>query len=641
MKLEASKFTEVGYVGRDVESMIRDLCELAVNMVRGEEQEKVMVRAGEIAEEKTLDILLPRERGQEYPAETGSETTTELAGPEAADRSGTREKLRRLLREGRLDERYVDLEVSDRNFPMVEIFSSAGLEEMDINFREMLSNMMPRRTKRRKVKLPEALEILTQEEAQRLIDMDKVVKLAIERMEHSGIIFLDEIDKIASRESTRGPDVSREGVQRDLLPIVEGSTVNTKYGMVRTDHILFIASGAFHASKPSDLIPELQGRFPIRVELHSLGKEDFVRILREPENALTIQYEALMATEGIELVYEQDAIEEVAQIAHDVNSRTENIGARRLHTVMERLLDEVGVREEIFEPASLVPWLRREPDTHKGTYGHLFVLSGSLGKTGAACLCSESALRCGAGLVTLGIPCTLNPVMEQKLTEVMTLPLPAGEGETLSSGGLEEIKEFASSVKGLAVGPGMGVNEETGRIVRALWVDVDRPMVWDADALTLLAGNPNLRGKHCAEIVVTPHPGEMGRLIDKPVAWVQENRVEAARSFAEQWGVVTVLKGARTLIAAPDGRLRINPTGNPGMAAGGMGDVLTGMIGAFLVQGMEAYDAASFAVWIHGAAGDRMAQTLGPVGFLASEVMQTLPQLFREMMEERECSPSD
>lgn len=342
LKLEASKFTEVGYVGRDVESMIRDLCELAVNMVRGEEQKKVMVRAGEIAEEKTLDILLPPERGQEYPAETGSETTTELEGPEAADRSGTREKLRRLLREGRLDERYVDLEVSDRNYPMVEIFSSAGLEEMDINFREMLSNMMPRRTKRRKVKLPEALEILIQEEAQRLIDMDKVVKLAIERVEHSGIIFLDEIDKIASRESTRGPDVSREGVQRDLLPIVEGSTVNTKYGMVRTDHILFIASGAFHASKPSDLIPELQGRFPIRVELHPLGKEDFVRILREPENALTIQYEALMATEGIELVYEQDAIEEVAQIAHDVNSRTENIGARRLHTVMERLLDEVS-----------------------------------------------------------------------------------------------------------------------------------------------------------------------------------------------------------------------------------------------------------------------------------------------------------
>ncbi len=342
LKVEASKFTEVGYVGRDVESMIRDLCELAVNMVRGEEQEKVMARASEIAEEKTLDILLPGDRGVEYPVEVGSDTTAQPEGAETGIGSGTREKLRSLLREGRLDERYVDLEVSDRNYPMIEIFSSAGLEEMDINLREMLSNMMPRRTKRRKVKVPEALEILIQEEAQRLIDMDKVIKLAIERVEHSGIIFLDEIDKIASRESTRGPDVSREGVQRDLLPIVEGSTVNTKYGMVRTDHILFIASGAFHASKPSDLIPELQGRFPIRVELDPLGKEEFVRILKEPENALTIQYEALMNTEGIKLVFQEDAIEEVAQIAHDVNCRTENIGARRLHTVMEKLLDEVS-----------------------------------------------------------------------------------------------------------------------------------------------------------------------------------------------------------------------------------------------------------------------------------------------------------
>jgi ATP-dependent HslUV protease ATP-binding subunit HslU len=247
-----------------------------------------------------------------------------------------------LLRQGKFDDRYIDLEVSDKNYPMIEIFSSAGLEEMDINLREMLGNVMPRRTKRRKVKVPEALEILTQEEAQRLIDMDKVIKSAIERVEHSGIIFLDEIDKIASRESTKGPDVSREGVQRDLLPIVEGSTVNTKYGMIRTDHILFIASGAFHASKPADLIPELQGRFPIRVELDPLGKHEFIRILKEPENALTLQYEALMATEGILLVFQEDAIEEVAHIAHEVNSRTENIGARRLHTVMERLLDEVS-----------------------------------------------------------------------------------------------------------------------------------------------------------------------------------------------------------------------------------------------------------------------------------------------------------
>jgi len=342
LKIEASKFTEVGYVGRDVESMIRDLCELAVNMVRSEEQEKVMARAVEIAEEKTLDILLPRDRTYDSPAEGGSESAGYLEEPQSQSGAETREKLRRLLREGRLDERYLDLEVSDRSHPMIEIFSSAGLEEMDINLRDMLGNMMPRRTKRRKVKVPEALEILIQEEAQRLIDMDKVVKLAIEKVEHSGIIFLDEIDKVASRETTRGPDVSREGVQRDLLPIVEGSTVNTKYGMVRTDHILFIASGAFHTSKPSDLIPELQGRFPIRVELHSLGKEEFVRILKEPENALTIQYEALMATEGIELEFQENAIEELAQIAHDVNSRTENIGARRLHTVMEKLLDEVS-----------------------------------------------------------------------------------------------------------------------------------------------------------------------------------------------------------------------------------------------------------------------------------------------------------
>ena len=343
LKIEASKFTEVGYVGRDVESMIRDLCELAVNMVRGEEQEKVMVRASEIAEEKTLDILLPGNKGPEPPTATPAEFAEYSEGVEApASKDATREKLRRLLRDGRFDDRYLDLEVSDRNYPMIEIFSSAGMEEMDINLREMLGSMMPRRTKRRKVKVPEALDILTQEEAQRLVDMDKVVKSAIERVEHSGIIFLDEIDKIASRETTRGPDVSREGVQRDLLPIVEGSTVNTKYGMVRSDHILFIASGAFHASKPSDLIPELQGRFPIRVELAPLGKDEFVRILKEPENALTIQYEALMATEGIELVYEDDAIEEVAQIAHDVNSRTENIGARRLHTVMEKLLDDVS-----------------------------------------------------------------------------------------------------------------------------------------------------------------------------------------------------------------------------------------------------------------------------------------------------------
>lgn len=352
LKIEASKFTEVGYVGRDVESMIRDLTELAVNMVRLEEQEAVIGRAREIAEEKALDILLPGVQAQERSAEEEESYPQEKRVQEVS--RSTREKLRQRLRQGLLDDRYVDLEVTDRSHPMVEIFSTAGLEEMDMNLREMLSNMMPRRTKRRKVKVPEALEILAQEESQRLIDMDKVVKAAIERVEHSGIIFLDEIDKITSRDSAHGPDVSREGVQRDLLPIVEGCTVNTKYGMVRTDHILFIASGAFHASRPSDLMPEFQGRFPIRVELNSLSKEDFVRILREPENALTIQYRALMATEGVELVFQDDAVEELAQIAHDVNGRTENIGARRLHTVIEKLLDDASFNATELEGQRIV-----------------------------------------------------------------------------------------------------------------------------------------------------------------------------------------------------------------------------------------------------------------------------------------------
>jgi len=341
LKIEASRFTEVGYVGRDVESMVRDLAELAVNMVRAEEQEAVMSRAREMAEERALDILLPASRGQDLGEAEEHGSAQESAAGERVP--STREKFRQLLREGRLDERYVDLEVSDRSHPMVEIFTSSGMEEMDVNLREMLSNLMPRRTKRRKVKVPEALEILAQEESQRLIDMDRVVKLAIERVEHSGIIFLDEIDKIASRETTHGPDVSREGVQRDLLPIVEGCTVHTKYGMVRTDHVLFIASGAFHMSKPSDLIPELQGRFPIRVELSPLSKDDFVRILTEPENALTTQYRELMATEGIDLGFEKEAIDELAEIAYEVNARTENIGARRLHTVMEKLLEEISL----------------------------------------------------------------------------------------------------------------------------------------------------------------------------------------------------------------------------------------------------------------------------------------------------------
>ncbi len=347
LKIEASKFTEVGYVGRDVESMIRDLTELAVSMVRNEEVETVKIKAEELAEEKLLDILLPPKTAaapevREHPFP--DEPRELIAAQEEAEQAdSTREKLRKLLRKGSLDDRYVMLDVPDRSFPMIEVFAGAGMEEMDINLRDMLGSMLPRRTKRRKVKIPEAREILIEEESQRLIDMDRVIKSAIERTEHSGIIFLDEIDKIAGRESGgRGPDVSREGVQRDLLPIVEGSTVTTKYGMVKTDHILFIASGAFHIAKPSDLIPELQGRFPIRVELTSLSRDDFVRILTEPENALIVQYKALLDTEQVELIFDREAIDELAEIAYQVNSRTENIGARRLHTVMEKLLSDVS-----------------------------------------------------------------------------------------------------------------------------------------------------------------------------------------------------------------------------------------------------------------------------------------------------------
>ncbi len=343
LKIEASKFTEVGYVGRDVESMVRDLMELAVSMVRSEELETVKVKAEELAEEKLLDILLPPKRQQETKDQLlEAPAEVKAAQEESEQADSTREKLRKLLKQGSLDDRYVELDVPDRNFPMIEIFAGTGMEDMDFNLRDMLGSMLPQRTKRRKVKIPEAREILVQQESQRLIDMDKVIKLAIERVEHSGIIFLDEIDKIAGREAGRGPDVSREGVQRDLLPIVEGSTVTTKYGMVKTDHILFIASGAFHISKPSDLIPELQGRFPIRVELTSLSKEDFIRILKEPENALIVQYESLLKTEEVELVFADEAIEEIAGIAYEVNSRMENIGARRLHTIMEKLLSDVS-----------------------------------------------------------------------------------------------------------------------------------------------------------------------------------------------------------------------------------------------------------------------------------------------------------
>ena len=343
LKIEASKFTEVGYVGRDVESMVRDLMELAVSMVRSEELETVKIKAEELAEEKLLDILLPPKRQQESKEQLiEAPKTSKEAQEEAEQADSTREKLRKLLKKGSLDDRYVELDVPDRSFPMIEIFAGTGMEDMDFNLRDMLGSMLPQRTKRRKVKIPEAREILIQQESQRLIDMDRVIKLAIERVEHSGIIFLDEIDKIAGRESGRGPDVSREGVQRDLLPIVEGSTVTTKYGIVKTDHILFIASGAFHISKPSDLIPELQGRFPIRVELTSLSKEDFVRILKEPENALIAQYESLLATEEVTLVFGDESIEEIAELAYEVNSRMENIGARRLHTIMEKLLSDVS-----------------------------------------------------------------------------------------------------------------------------------------------------------------------------------------------------------------------------------------------------------------------------------------------------------
>ena len=332
IKVEASKFTEVGYVGRDVESIIRDLTDLAVNMVKEEEKQSVEIKAREMAEEKILDLLLPPIPVTRPDAEAASSGSLQA----------TREKLKKMLREGKLDDRFVDIEITRSAMPMIEVMAPQGMEGMETGLKEMFSNLLPKKTKKKTVKVPEAIEILAQEEADKLVDMDKVTTEALRRVEHSGIVFIDEIDKIAGRESTHGPDVSREGVQRDLLPIVEGSTVNTKYGMVRTDHILFIASGAFHNVKPSELIPEFQGRFPIRVELSSLGKDDFVRILLEPKNALIKQYIALLETEAVHLSFQEDAIAEIAGIAADVNEKTENIGARRLHTVIERLLDEIS-----------------------------------------------------------------------------------------------------------------------------------------------------------------------------------------------------------------------------------------------------------------------------------------------------------
>ncbi|MEH0022011.1 MAG: ATP-dependent protease ATPase subunit HslU [Desulfobacter sp.] len=337
-KVEASKFTEVGYVGRDVESMVRDLVELTVNTLKGRQQDAVQEKAARIAEERILDILLPP---AEPAAGFGLGAEENRDAKEAPSGGATREKLRAMLRNGKLNDRKVDLDVADKSSPMVEIFSNTGMEEMGINLKDMLGNMMPKNTKRRKLKVKEALKLITQEEAAHLVDMERVKTDAIAMVEQSGIIFIDEIDKIAGKEKSQGPEVSKEGVQRDLLPIVEGSSVPTKYGTVKTDHILFIASGAFHLSKPSDLIPELQGRFPIRVELNSLGAHEFTRILTEPKNALVLQYIALLRTEGVNISLTQDAVEKIAGIAVEVNETTENIGARRLHTLMEKLLEEI------------------------------------------------------------------------------------------------------------------------------------------------------------------------------------------------------------------------------------------------------------------------------------------------------------
>lgn len=336
VKVEASKFTEVGYVGRDVESMVRDLAGLALNMVRDEEMIKVDKKAGDLAEEKVLDLLIPAPMSLKKPDETPEE-----AEDAAEKQSQTRDKFRKKLRDGDLDDRYIDLDVKEKSMPF-GIVSNMGMDDLEINLKDMLGNIMPEKSKRKKVKVPEALRILKEQEAAKLIDMDKVTREALNRAEQNGIIFIDEIDKIAARGGGQGPDVSREGVQRDMLPIVEGSTISTKHGPVKTDHILFIAAGAFSMAKPSDLIPELQGRFPIRAELDALGKDEFLRILREPRNALIKQYIALIETEGIKITFEDEAVEEIASKAATVNEKTENIGARRLHTVLEKLLEDIS-----------------------------------------------------------------------------------------------------------------------------------------------------------------------------------------------------------------------------------------------------------------------------------------------------------
>jgi ATP-dependent HslUV protease ATP-binding subunit HslU len=386
LKVEASKFTEVGYVGRDVESIVRDLVEIAIDMVREEKLEEVEDKAEMNAEERLLDLLLPPPTpapGSANAPSSGPQVippddprheadgTLTFPTPSNESHNRTREKLRQQFREGKLDERSVEIDVRERNSPSFEIISNQGVEEMDINLKDILPNLFGQRTKKRKMKVAEAFEYLVQEEEGRLIDMDQVTRIAVERVENSGIVFLDEIDKIAGREGGHGPDVSREGVQRDILPIVEGTTVNTRYGMVRTDHILFIAAGAFHVSKPSDLIPELQGRFPIRVELQSLTVEDFVRILSEPKSSLTKQYTALLETEGLKLEFTPESLKEMAHFAFRVNETTENIGARRLHTIMEKVLDEISF---------LAPDLTK---ARKGESGNLIDVAAAAQENGA------------------------------------------------------------------------------------------------------------------------------------------------------------------------------------------------------------------------------------------------------------------
>lgn len=350
IKVEASKYTEVGYVGRDVESMIRDLIELTRGMVKEEKEKEVQEKAQQYAEERLLDLLLPPHPGSR-PGQH-KDFGLDSLGKEQYDQ--TREKFRAYYKEGKFDDRDVEIELQEKSGPMIEVLSQPGMEEMDNNLKDMIGNLMPKKMKKRKLKVPEAMKELRREEADKLIDHDKVIQESIERAEQSGIIFIDEVDKIAGRQGMQGPDVSREGVQRDLLPIVEGSSVNTRYGIVKTDHILFLAAGAFHASKPSDLIPEFQGRFPIRVELDSLSQEDFVQILTAPDNALSKQYSALLKTEGINLTFKEDSIREIARMAAEVNDRTENIGARRLQTVMEKLLEEISFEASDMEEKDIV-----------------------------------------------------------------------------------------------------------------------------------------------------------------------------------------------------------------------------------------------------------------------------------------------